>query len=411
VNLNLLEPKLRVAIFYLILGIFLSRVAWFDIRIAVPDFGLIYALFFVYAALLAPLLGLVLLAGYRFLVEDTLVASYVAINVYGALLGFAYANDFSFLASDSFKFLLLPGGYVAFRLAQKELQPERVLKIAVIFVVVFELLKFGAFAATQGGFLGMVYGGILDFLPLAYVGSRMLLKPGMLNIIIWTAYFVVVLLGQKRTLLVVSMTSMLFFAWSARRRRRTWGFFAMALVALTLIGGYTATTEVAKLSGEAIKRISGTDIASDIGSRSKRLREVRLVVEELHKGGVVAWVFGYGHGATFVEEVPDRRTGARVTHSVHFTPAAMLFRYGILGLALFVGTAVTVLKRSRIEPMQSGATLSRSSQMAIRGYLIAAVLASLVIYGLVDDLLVGVLYGIATAERQRLPFMSLVAVK
>jgi hypothetical protein len=153
---------------------------------------------------------------------------------------------------------------------------------------------------------------------------------------------------------------------------------------------------LAELAGVHFERIVQARFDTTLGEDSARFREV-VLVWELHRASSwsARW-FGFGHGAAFDDEVPDVH-GETLTHSVHFTPAAMLLRYGYVGVAFYVLLAAGVL----FAPERTKSPwLTGTDVLVMKSFALTAVLGSLVLYGLVDDMLVGVFLGFMTRARQ-----------
>ncbi|MEM7432704.1 MAG: hypothetical protein AAF351_12330 [Pseudomonadota bacterium] len=85
--------------------------------------------------------------------------------------------------------------------------------------------------------------------------------------------------------------------------------------------------------------------------------------------------YGFGHGATFAPEVsypPRNMTDHGRVHHVHFGPALLLFRYGIVGVALYLWSVFDVARSLlRTNSGNPAAAQSFFFALAMAGYLIA----------------------------------------
>ena len=83
-------------------------------------------------------------------------------------------------------------------------------------------------------------------------------------------------------------------------------------------------------------------------SGENRFLEARDVIHNMNQEGPLAWILGRGHGATFtkIESNPESNTTEEgVTHHIHIGPQQILFRYGIVGVALLSVYVILVIVR------------------------------------------------------------------
>lgn len=380
-----------------LVAIFLSRIAWYDVRIIYADIGLIYGLFYTYAAILAPFLLMICVGRIDMLRTSRTVLVFASVALYGIILAIIYQSPVSYLLSDSFKFLLVPAGLVAGRLLARRIGVTWVGILVVAFSFLFLILKFVFFVYVNDGVTGLLYGGIADFLPFVIALSVAVFARGRYAAV-WFAVFVatalLLIMGQKRTLLILMVFNLSYVLTRFWRRPRVWVMFTVLTTGLIVAGGAFLQLNVGADS-RLLNRFVRTDVNTDIGVESRRYREVRLVFEELLERGALAVLLGIGSGATFEEEIPDRRTGITTIHSVHFTPAAMLFRYGGIGIAYYIwffGFGYRVLRAAE---RLGGKRAVRGVFVGFRLYWVDAFVASWVIYGFVDDLILGLFLGVA----------------
>lgn len=84
-----------------------------------------------------------------------------------------------------------------------------------------------------------------------------------------------------------------------------------------------------------------------------RVNEAKDVVEGVDQGGAASLVFGHGHGATYRPEryvVKATQNEDGLSHQIHTGPLLALYRYGVLGLSVYVFVLVWLVglfRRSR----------------------------------------------------------------
>jgi hypothetical protein len=169
----------------------------------------------------------------------------------------------------------------------------------------------------------------------------------------------------------------------------------MAVCIAGLALGATAVAfrqPLAELAGARFERITQSRFDATLGEDSARYREMLLIWELMNASDWSRKWLGFGHGAAFDDEVPDVN-GETLTHSVHFTPAAMLLRYGVVGAAFYAVLAFGILAAPACNQPP---WLTSCDVMVMKSFAITAVIGSLVLYGLVDDMLVGVFLGFMT---------------
>ena len=128
-----------------------------------------------------------------------------------------------------------------------------------------------------------------------------------------------------------------------------------------------------------------------MAKETPRQQELQDVYRSIQEDVAAAFYLGRGHGATFYAESAEAVTRKPIVHSVHFTPAAMHLRYGLIGWLFYLG-AILALLRMREPINQSFA--SEVDLLALKGYALCAAICSLLMFGFIDDMLIGVALGI-----------------
>ena len=130
----------------------------------------------------------------------------------------------------------------------------------------------------------------------------------------------------------------------------------------------------------------------------KRLAEILAVVAQMKSASLLTVLFGQGHGAVIPEVTychPPWGVVSTDLHSIHATPAALLFRYGLIGIGVYLWICVWLLKA--VVRSLSGRIDGRIMVLAGGGILST----SLAIYGVVDDVFLGIAVGYLSLSQPR----------
>jgi hypothetical protein len=379
--------------------VYTNKVLWYDLRIILESLrgDSFRSILAVQGILLMPFIAASLLGGVRLLARSRIVMLYPLMVVYGLLINAIHGVEYPIFAlQDLFKFMFLPTGFLLAWLSPPD-TVDRVLKFLAHVILLFLVVKILLFLAYYHSQYRLYYGGVLDVFPFCYFFANFCsgrkagrTKNGMLA----AASLLLVALGQKRTVFIIAMSAICYVL--VRSRRTVGKNLAVYVAAIGIVATVVGFRQpLAEMAGVHFQRIVTARLDSTIGEDSARFREV-VLVWELHRASSwsARW-FGFGHGAAFDDEVPDLH-GETLTHSVHFTPAAMLLRYGYVGVAFYVLLAAGVL----FAPERATSTwLTATDVLVMKSFALTAVLGSLVLYGLVDDMLVGVFLGFTTRAR------------
>jgi len=386
----------------LCLAVFATRTAWYDTRVIFES--LLYSasmrkVFIVYALCLIPFV-LIALPGAKYLLKSKLIAAYAILNFYGIILAAIYQNPGIYALQDVFKMTLVPVGFLLVWYDPPPSANQLLERLAKI-IFGYQIVKFAIYLVWFRTSYGFVYGGVTDLFPVTFFAARAFsgtTRTGPRDITMALMSLTLIGLGQKRTLAVCVAVILLYYlvTYFGHVLRRAWPYLAGAGCLIgSLLFGHQLNNVV---NSNQFRRILQTNVAASIGQESKRGREVRIVYEDLQDHGWLGLVFGIGHGAVYEEEVANVVTGEVVTHTVHFTPAAMHLRYGLLGFAVY-GFTVLHLLFYRGSPVDGW--ISQTSLSALRAFGLCTFVCSLAIFGLIDDLMVGSIIGITMLSRHK----------
>jgi hypothetical protein len=155
--------------------------------------------------------------------------------------------------------------------------------------------------------------------------------------------------GSRSIAVICAMT---FAATAIANRTARW-LAAPALATVLLSLALIPAGWWEELPGDAMlrpaSRIIGLMRPADDAALRLRAGETRLILEEMQRRHSVWVVVGSGHGAVFEPEMwpPERNISADgFVHNIHLGPLLMLFRYGLLGVALYGFVAVHAVMTS-----------------------------------------------------------------
>ena len=404
-----------MTISFLCLAVFVSKTVWYDSRVAFKAHGGVDMplMLMRYAFCLAPFVLYALSGRTRSLGLSRLIMGYILLNVYGLILALLVdPGSWRYVVHDTFKLTLVPTGFLLFCTGPSNVGFSLTLRRLANLILVYQLARLVMFGLLIEDVTRFHYGVICDIFPFAYYLSQLLFGDRKHRIHpVWFLLLAVLILflGSKRTLVlcaVVVCAYLYLCPWGTYTKRASKNFFL--LIAGLLVVALIVPMVPGLMSHEALsdfgRGYERDNLTVELGQKAARHREVILVYEELVDAGWTGFVFGCGHGATFEEEIPHFTTGEYTKHSIHFTPAGMVYRYGAFGLAIYLATIGAVVFGSwgrRLMKQQPADVL------AIRSYGLAAFVASWALFGVVDDLLLGaflgMLYRDAKAQSQNWP--------
>ncbi|TWT77773.1 hypothetical protein Pla123a_15690 [Posidoniimonas polymericola] len=381
----------------MLLLLYASKVAWYDLRIVFESlrgdaFRQILGL---YGLLMLPFLAAALTYGARQFFNRWTLLLFAGVSVYGIALNVVWGVKVPvYVAQDLYKLAFIPAAY----LMVVNFRPDScdtMLRYLSRAVVAFLVIKILVTLLYYHGSFGLYYGGVLDLYPFCYYAAKHFdrgSKPttGLMAI----ASLLLAAMGQKRTVLLAAI-AVIVYLLGANWRKLVRSIATYAALAAAIVIGICFRAPLEDFISQHFKRVIQLNEVTSFDEDMPRLAEVMVVLDELDSHGPWAKYFGLGHGAAFENAAIDVH-GEELTHSVHFTPAAMLLRYGAVGIVFYGAIAVAILAPRK---HHGSAWVSRSDLMVVRCYGVVAVLGSFAIYGLVDDMVTGAMLGVCSMNR------------
>lgn len=378
------------------LVLFSTKLIWYDFRTINPGNSatLLYWSFLVYSILLCPFILWLLAKNIRPLLGSKLILSFFLINIYGVIIFFWHQNASIFVAQDVYKLMFFPAGFAAaMYLRESSLGFDRVFKWLLGYLFLFALIRLviHVLASTHP----IVYGTTHDILLISYAASLLWANP--LLILNFVVLIALVGMGQKRTLYALFIFNYLysFVYFSSVKNYLKTATIGIASVSIFFCGyAFYKNYDV-----EIFKRVGNvsTSIQSDIGIKSKRLREVVAGFDRMGESSSMPYFFGLGSGAFFFDPVDNPVTGVSIVHSFHFTPMAFYFRYGVFGIFFVIYLYANIMKVVLYKKLTDNNRLN----FILKAVAMSSVIMSFIVYSVVDDILLGFIYGIFYIRRMK----------
>lgn len=373
---------------------FASRCVWYDCRIVfdwMRGDGLRVA-FIAYTLALLPFIALAGVGGLHFLTRSWTTILFVWIGVQGVLCAVLHDQIRDpYVLQDLVKLSFLPAGFIWVWLDPPK-SFDLFLRRTAFALLAYQGIKLLIYALYYQGSFSFYYGEVIDLFPLCYfLGKYCRERPEVAeSFLIWTLLAAaIVVLGQRRTVLAGGCVIAAYMG--LRSYYHLLGRPTMYVVAMiAIVSLFVASGLWSQVSERFLQRVVATDVEAAIGEDSTRFREVELVLEQVLDAGTATSLFGFGHGATFEDEVANRDTGEFVKHSVHFTPGAMLLRYGVVGLLFF---AVVIGALTFAKEVEIDGWIGVPNYLTMKAFGLAAAVGSLTLYGFMDDLMIGTFLG------------------
>lgn len=377
-----------VAVF---LTVYFSKLIWYDLRTIFPSqaSAILSVSFMWYSAILIPFILFFLIKEFKIIFRSSVISIFFALNLFGMVVGLLKGNANMFFLQDTFKFLFFPAGFAAaiyYNSSEKFNGFDSILYKIYWMLVVFSFIRF-MLHYSLGDDLSFLYGTVHDIYLISMSIGMIWKQP--FGVVVAMIVIFLVLFGNKRTLFVLfllnlGLSSVLFMrnmsaiVWLRR-------FFLVLLCAVVV------SVFVSKLESSAYKRVLNTSqtYETDIGTSSKRLREVTVAYDLMRKDAPLSFLIGFGSGAFFHDPVPNARTGESITHSIHFTPMAFFYRYGIIGLC-FLGIVYSSFIRISFMFKFSN---DRVIDYSIKATILGSIVMSFLVYSFLDDIFLGFIYG------------------
>jgi len=384
----------------LLLGIYSSKVVWYDLRIFFESLrgNVLRDLLAGQAILLFPFIGIAFFLGARRVTQQPLLLTFAALFIYGAFINLLRGVQVPmFLAQDLCKLAFIPTAFLMVMIDRPTTCDRMLHRLAQI-VLLYLATKLTIALLYYHGSFGLYYGGVADLYPFCYYSAKYCHDDGRRpkNVGMFAILALgLAISGQKRTVLLaaIAVISYLFATrWTFLFRK--WALYLL-LIGTSVISIFF-WEQVEESISHRFQRIVLLQEKTSYDEDMPRLAEINLVLETLADSGVLAQMFGLGHGAAF-DNYAVNLEGDELTHSVHFTPAAMLLRYGVVGILFYLVIAIAAVRPHR---QKKSAWMLPSDVAVMRCYGIVAVLGSLAIYGLVDDMIIGAFLGTYALDRQ-----------
>lgn len=388
--------------FRIFVAIFLSRIFWYDLRTISAAQGQesnLYFMFVVWSLLLTPFIVYYLYNGLRLTREIWLPRLILVLSFYGALLGLAHDNDFVYVVQDTFKFLFIPAIIYATLLLPARVSALAVLRFVSTTVLVFYFIRIIIFVVFNDS--GRIYYGTPQDLIVVCINLGILVSVGFKRSLpligaVGVASFLSVI-GQKKTLVFGIGYLFLLSFLKVFVKVNIKLIVLFSCVAIFAGGSLFWLTHTGKID---VSRLAATDITNDLGVDSRRRIENAVALRALDRSNL-GYIFGLGSGLTLdIPTVSYGRLELRRSHSIHNTPIVQIARYGIAGLAVYcliLLSGVTWAIRNRNSRNINNAVIANTALF----YKSFAFLASFVIYGVVDDIILGLLTALVYRQKGR----------
>lgn len=383
----------------------LSRIAWYDYRVIAVYAGneptLVRWFFYLFSGLLLPPVLLWTMRVGRTLKVKRLLVSILLIALLGAALGMLHGNAVVYTVGDSYKWFGFAAAYfVGYALANHG-SADSLLRWACWLGVAFAAWRVVMFAYAFPSNFGFVYGTAQDVFLVLTLAALALRAPSLSMGMLLALAVPLVLLGQKRAVLgvlLLILPACVYWIRHAPHARWLVTFVAFGVLA---IGALTVSVTDAQqmVSQRMFRRLTETDWQAKVQLEDGRAREARHVLDQIRSAPSYTWLLGQGSGATF--SIVDGRTGYPTRrHTIHITPLALYFRYGLPGIMLYFWLVGTIGWRF-VNDIVRRRHATDAFYVTSSCYLMASVAISVVIFGLLDDPLAGLCLGYVTSTTTR----------
>jgi hypothetical protein len=242
-----------------------------------------------------------------------------------------------------------------------------------------------------------LFGTVTDLFAFSFFTSCFLFKRGRVKLtyfVLMSACFTLSVIGQKRTVLVCLVIVIYYLLYS--RFPKNVIFVIVMGISLVVFSGLYANRDSLRqvLVEVGLGKLAVTDVGVDIGLQSFRFNEIVAVFDNLSDSGAHSFLIGKGSGATFEMGVAHPRTGETVFHSIHFSPGAVIYRSGIFGLFVYLYLFFYLFLNGALKEGDDFLDFNTCSAFAMKAYALGAFASSFVLFGFVDDLLLGVFCGV-----------------
>lgn len=346
------------------------------------------------------------------------MAIFVLLALFGLVVGLIHGNNPTYLVGDTFRLVAVPLAFLCAFIGARGNHAFELLKavagIVFLFLVMHGVIALYYFAQT--GYLAAGIGGYMMMLPTVFLFSSFLLRKHSVRMLVCLLIAITVIaLSLKRAVWVETLACAMLVLMLNRQRLslRLLGRVAMVGVCCIVLVISANPTAVTAIVQTIQARLTHTFMHWQ--TDSYRSREVEAAVRELHgRSPPLGPFLGAGSGAQFrmlgegVGVDPATLSLAPDLHTIHFTPGAVYFRHGVLGLFLFLGALALIFRalwRRNIGASMDAhhAIISQTSLL----YVSAILLNSLVAFSIIGDINLGLALGIfASAFKSSEPLES-----
>jgi hypothetical protein len=298
--------------------------------------------------------------------EILLLVLFIGMNVFAAVVGLVHENAKIYILSDMYKCLLIPAVYLLVQLIADSTETEFLLATAALGVLAADLAQAGErfFAAFQGSVLRLGGPSILPFVYFLYYGLH---AKGSGRRRISLALFLVsaiTVIATNSIRAFVEAAVALFLVLLIERKDRVKSLLrvASAFLLLVVLGGLLAAWPATRGAFTTLytdtehKLMSETFVNGELGaSEEGRIEQINVALDgTVRSGSISRAILGNGNGAQFLDwgnalrgtgyyRILQGWDAGFMDHTLHDTYCAVLFRMGIVGLALFLAFIACLL--------------------------------------------------------------------
>lgn len=393
---GLRNPPAIPLLYRVFLIIFLSRIVWYDLRTitaALSESSDLVLYFTIWSVFLLPFLSYYIIKGFRLEKYYWLPNGLLLLAFYSTVTGMLWDNSLNYILQDLYKFLFIPAVIYATYSLPGRISTSSILTFTASTILFYYCIRIVIFLFFNSA--GRVYYGTPQDLFAVCVNLAILLsfrKNLPISKTIGKLGFMSVLsiIGQKKTI-AIGLVFLFMMAIVKSVLRVNVRLLLLLSFFLVLTGGtvfwLTSTSSI------DVNRYINADVQNELGEDSSRRIEVAVALDALGDSEL-GYVVGLGGGVVFnVPRIYDGRLVVATTHSMHNTIVTQLSRYGVFG-GLAYGSILLIglfwIIRNRNSNNVERAMLVN---VAI-SYKVVAFMASFVIYGVMDDILLGLIAGL-----------------
>lgn len=276
-----------------------------------------------------------------------LIFCVIIIAFVGIIVGLLSGNEVRFIVGDSYKLLLLPLSVIVGFNVRPQLVVRHAFPLSVLASISFAFGMIATFAAGYAGAIG--FGAFYHLIPLCFLLSGFLNRSGVLRIALYIAVIFAIIVGFKRGIYLAGLfvgVSALFFLPRDRRAVALVSALVIAISSISILGltslvqgDSSSTFDIAQ--GRVAETYEGDELDSSSASRIQEVESSWNYFLRAEYFPIRLLIFGLGSGATYDYDDPSLRLnaiaeGSSSIHNIHFTPMALLFRYGIVATMVLI---------------------------------------------------------------------------